>query len=77
MGKHTRDELDALVEDLGQQLPDLIDSGRPDLMDAFSERADAILALADPADRDHVWSKLQCLLRDAGLIPGDEEPCSD
>ena len=77
MGKHTRSELDALVDDLGQQLPDLIDSGRPDLMEAFSDRSNAILALADPADRDQVWSKLQCLLRDAGLIPGDGEPCSD
>jgi hypothetical protein len=46
-------------------------------MEAFAGNADEIMEAAAPEDRTHVWNRLQCILRDAGLIPGDDEPCAD
>ena len=72
----TRDELDAELERLEKELPALIENTRPeDLIEAFAGHAQPN---RDSAGEHigHVNSRLQCMLRDAGLILGDEEPCS-
>jgi hypothetical protein len=56
----------------------MIEMIRPeDLMEAFAGEADPIRDEAAAEDLPHVDSRLQCMLRDAGLVPGDDEPCSD
>lgn len=72
----TRAELDAELDALEAGLPALLAETRPDdQLEAFAGVADEIREQAGPEDEAHVWSRLQCMLRDAGLIPGDEEPC--
>ena len=72
-----RPELDAALDALEQRLPGIIEKTRPeDVMEAFAGEADPIREAAGPEDAEHVNDRLQCMLRDAGLIPGDEEPCS-
>lgn len=77
--KKTRSELDnevgelaALIERRATEEPD-----NPHLIDEFAGVADGILDAASEDDYEHVWSKLQCNLRDNGLIPGDDEPCDE
>lgn len=74
----TRAELDARIDALAADTERLAteDPGG-DRIGAFAGVADAIEADAGPEDAAHVWSRLQCILRDNGLIPGDEEPCDD
>ena len=73
----TRAELDAQLESLKAALPALLESVSEDCqLDAFASLADDISGQAGSADAEHVWSRVQCILRDAGLIPGDDEPCA-
>lgn len=73
--KLTADELAARIEALRAKMPEILALDEKDQMDAFAGIADEIMEDADGAHRAKVWSQLQCILRDAGLIPGDDEPC--
>lgn len=77
MAKQTREELDRRVAALRDQMPEILALEEKDQMEGFAGIADEILEAAGPEDHEHVWSQLQCILRDAGLLPGDDEPCSD
>lgn len=70
-------ELAGRIEALRAQIPEILAADEKDQMDAFAGIADEILEDARDEDREQVWSQLQCILRDAGLIPGDEEPCAE
>lgn len=73
-----RAELDAALDALERALPAMLEGTRPeDWMEAFAGQAEPIRDAAGPDDLPHVNNRLQCILRDAGLIPGDDEPCSD
>jgi len=77
MGK-TLAELDMALDELAGSLPGQLADVRPDdHSDAFAGLADGILEATPPEHHDHVWGRLQCIQRDAGLIPGDDEPCSE
>lgn len=67
-------ELDQLAESLKAHLADVDEQHHAD---AFAGVADGILEATPPEHHDYVWSRLQCIQRDAGLIPGDDEPCSE
>jgi hypothetical protein len=74
----TRQELDSAIDALERRLPAMLEETRPeDWMEAFAGEAEPIRDAAGPEDLAHVDSRIQCLLRDAGLIPGDDEPCSE
>ena len=74
--KLTRPILDQKLDALAAAMPQMMaDTDEASKMDAFAGIADEIQEAASDEDRDHVWSRLQCILRDNGLIPGDEEPC--
>lgn len=71
-----RETLDARLDELAAAMPKLLaDTDEASHMDAFAGIADEIREAAGPDDRKHVWSRLQCILRDNALIPGDDEPC--
>jgi hypothetical protein len=71
----TRKELDSAIDHLGRRLPALLARTREeDWLEAFAAEADPLRDSAALDDVAHVDGRLQCLLRDAGLIPGDEEP---
>lgn len=67
-------ELEARVASLRSHMPAILAMDEADQMEAFAGVADQILEDAGE-HREHIWSELQCILRDAGLIPGDDEPC--
>lgn len=72
-----RQELDKLVAMMADEYAARADTADPEeLARCMAEIETSILAQATPGDVPHVWSRLQCVLRDAGLIPGDDEPCS-
>jgi len=74
----TRPEIDAALDDLQERLPAILDATRPeDWLEAFAGEADPIRDATGPEDLAHVDDRLQCILRDAGLVPGDDEPCSE
>lgn len=76
--KQTRQQLDARIDALAADTQRLAtEDPDGDLIGAFAGVAEEIEADAGPDDTAHVWSRLQCILRDNGLIPGDEEPCDD
>lgn len=78
MATKTRPELDTELAELEAWMPTMQAETEDDWqLEAFAGRADEILDATAAADHEHVWSRLQCILRDAGLIPGDDEPCSD
>lgn len=78
MATKSRAELDAELDELEQWMPTMLaETDEASQMDAFAGRAELIEEATAPIDREHVWNRLQCILRDAGLIPGDDEPCSD
>lgn len=71
-----REKLDKELDRLQGDMPLLIQNVREeDRLEAFAAVADPIRESAAPGDEAHVWSRLQCMLRDNGLIPGDDEPC--
>ena len=74
----TRAQLDADLARLEAMLPRLIEDTRSeDVLEVFAGEAEPIRDRAGQDDAAHVNNRLQCMLRDAGLIPGDDEPCSD
>ena len=75
--KLTREELDARLDTLAANVVQMREGSAEPLRDAFDRAAAELSSGAGPDDVDHVWSRLQCIQRDAGLIPGDEEPCGD
>ncbi|MEN1941001.1 hypothetical protein WCE39_07900 [Luteimonas sp. MJ174] len=77
-GRHpTRAELDTRIADLRAQMTEILAMEEKDQMDAFAGVADEVLEDARLEDQEHVWSQLQCILRDTGLVPGDDEPCTE
>ena len=72
--KELDQELDQLAGSLQAHLADVDEHHQSD---AFAGVADGILEATPPEHHDHVWSRLHCIQREAGLIPGDDEPCSD
>lgn len=75
--KLTREALDQKLDALAAAMPQIMaDTSEESQIDAFAGIADEIREAAGPEDADHVWSRLQCIQREGGLIPGDEEPCS-
>jgi hypothetical protein len=78
MGTKSRAKLDTALAQLEQWMPAMMaETEESSQMDAFAGRAELIQVAAAPDEQEHVWNRLQCILRDAGLIPGDDEPCSD
>ena len=78
MATKYRAELDAELAQLEQWMPVMLaETDEASQMVAFAGRAELIEEAAAPDDQEHVWNRLQCILRDAGLIPDDDEPCSD
>lgn len=78
MDKLTREELDERLDELAGYVPQMMaETDEASHMDAFAGIADEIREQASEEDRAHVWTRLQCILRDSGLIPGDEEPCGE
>ena len=76
--KQTREQLDARMDALALSMPKMLaDTSECCQMDAFAAEADEIREDAGGEDQAHVWARLQCILRDAGLIPGDDEPCGE
>jgi hypothetical protein len=75
--KLTREELDARLDTLTANVAQMIGGSTEPLRDALDSAAAELSSGAGPDDVDHVWSRLQCIQRAAGLIPGDEEPCGD
>ena len=74
----TLKELDLALDELAGTIQGQLADTRPeDHGDAFAGVADGILEATPAEHDDHVWSRLQCIQRDAGLIPGDDEPCSE
>ena len=75
----TRPQLDLTLDALAAAMPRLMaDTSDCCKGDAFAGMADDILEAAGPEDRAHVWSRLQCIQREHGLIPGDVgDPCND
>jgi hypothetical protein len=74
----TRAELDAALDKLQADLPGMMAAyDEATIMDAFAGVMEDIEAETAPADTEHLFSRTQCMLRDAGLIPADDEPCSD
>lgn len=75
--KKNRAELDAELDRLAAGMPAMLErTQESDQMEAFAGLADEIRESAGSEDSSHVWSRLQCILRENGLIPGDDEPCS-
>lgn len=73
----TLEGIDAALDALEAWVPVMIkETGPSSHIDAFAGRADLITFHVPPEFKDHAWNRTQCILRDNGLIPGDEEPCS-
>jgi hypothetical protein len=69
-------ELIVALDELESRLPVLIAESEPsNLMDAFAGEAEVIDDAVADEDRAYFNNRVQCMLRDAGLIPGDDEPC--
>ncbi len=78
MAYKSRAQLDTELDELAVWVPSMMtETEEAFQIDAFAGRAAGIEAAASPDDHAHVWSRLQCILRDAGLIPRDEERSSD
>ena len=74
----TRRELDLTLDALAAAMPKLMaETSEECHSDAFASMADDILEAAYPIDKSHVWSRLQCIQREHGLIPGDEGDAGD
>lgn len=73
----SRIELAAALDALQARLPSMIAQYDDDqVMEAFAGEAELFETGVAAVDQVFVRDRLQCMLRDAGLIPGDDEPCS-
>lgn len=71
----TREELSIALDKLEAKLPAMIaEYQAADLMDAFAREAELIERGAALVDSDYIRGRLNSMLRDAGLVPGDEGP---
>jgi len=74
----TRTELDCSLDKLETALPGMIEQyDEAKLMDAFSGEMEMIEEDTAVGDSGHLFSRTQCMLRNAGLIPSDDDPCSE
>ncbi|HYG07634.1 MAG TPA: hypothetical protein VD865_14680 [Stenotrophomonas sp.] len=70
----TRAELDRCLDTLQDQLPQLCTDEDADFdFLTFQGEADRLREAAGPEDIEHVRSRLQAMLEQAGLIPTDAE----
>ena len=74
-----RAALTILLDALERAVPDML-SSNPDEADFWAEftgEADEISDRARPQDVTYVRGRLDCMLKNAGMIPGEEEgePC--
>ena len=78
MDKLTREQLDERLDDLADYVPKMMaETDEASHADAFAGIADELLEQTTSEDRAHVWTRLQCILRDNGMIPGDDLPCDE
>lgn len=76
MDKLSNAEMLAALERLEALLPDLLHRHAPSIvLDAFTKEVEAVEVHVHDEDQSHFRHRVQCMLRDAGLIPGDGEPC--
>lgn len=74
--KMTRADLDVALAELALWVPKMIsETDEASQMDAFAGHVEALEERVAPEDQEHYWSRTQCILRDNGLVPGDDEPC--
>jgi hypothetical protein len=72
---HSRDDLDSLLGALEASLPAIIQQNPvdEDFWSVFSGDADAIQHAASTQDSAHVRGSLDCMLKNQGMIPGENE----
>lgn len=71
MNKLSHDELTEALDKLATSLDEMVrDYPDSDLMDAFAGKAEVIEARTSDEDLPFFRTRVQCMLRDAGLIPG-------
>ena len=76
MPRQDRATLTDRLAKLEAYMPEMIESTRPeDHLEAFAAYADEIRESAGPDDLAWVDHRLNCILHESGLIPGDDEPC--
>lgn len=76
MNKLSHDALKNALDRLEAQLPNMIrDFDEAHIMDAIAAEVDIIERDVSEEDSTFFKNRLQCMLRDEGLIPGDDEPC--
>lgn len=74
----SRAQLDVALDNLAAWVPVmLLETDEASQMDAYAGEVEMIEEKVAAEDRDHFWSRSQCILRENGLIPGDDEPCAD
>jgi hypothetical protein len=67
----TRAELDVLLADLERRMPKLVEE--PGFADVFAVLARRISDDAEPDAADYVRGKINCILAEFGLVPGETE----
>lgn len=74
----TRDELDAALNHLAEVVAKRVSAtdSAGTLEQEFAAIVDDLYVQAGPEHSAYVRSRFRCILRDAGLLPGDE-PCSE
>lgn len=76
--KLSRTELDAKLDALATWVATMLaETEEHCQMDAFAGHADEIEARTAHDDHDHYWSRVQCILRENAMVPGDDEPYAD
>ncbi len=74
--KFSNAEMIAAVGRLEALLPGLMRRHAPSrAMDEFTREVEMVEARVHDEDQSCFHDRVQCMLRDAGLIPGDDEPC--
>ena len=69
----TRRNLDLALDALAAAMPRLMsDILQADRLGHFTSLGDELFDLAHPNDKSHVWSRLEGIQREHGLIPRDE-----
>lgn len=74
----TRPELGSAIDDLAARTPRLLaETPANDQMSDFAGLAKHIEESSASESRTHAWSRLKCIVREHGLVPGNEVPCSE
>lgn len=77
MDRMTHEQAAKALDDLEDRLPRMIqEHDGSHLMDPVAGEAEVIEFQFNYDERIFFRNRLQCMLRDAGLIPGDDEPCA-